>query len=361
MGFSLGIIGLPNVGKSTLFNTLSRAKAEVSNYPFCTINPNVGVVEVPDERLPQVQKFAGSPKALPTVIEFYDIAGLVKGAHKGEGLGNKFLSHVREVDALAHVVRCFASQAIAHVAGEVDPQKDIETINLELCLADLTLLDKRLENVRAKAKAGDKKILKEVEVLQRLRDALDAGRPARSVKVADNEKTYLTDLPLLTLKPVLYVANIDESGNAEQVAKVSQIAQKENAQMVSICAKLEAEIAELSPNEAKTYLKEYGLSEAGLARLIKAGYASLGLLTFFTANEKEARAWTVDSGVKVPQAAGKVHSDMEKGFIAAEVIHYVDLINCASHAQAREKGLLRTEGKGYVVQDGDLILVRFVV
>lgn len=361
MGFSLGIIGLPNVGKSTLFNVLSKAKAEVSNYPFCTINPNVGVVEVPDERLKKIQNFVGSPKAIPTVIEFYDIAGLVKGAHKGEGLGNKFLSNIREVDAVAHVVRCFKSEQIAHVAGAVDPKKDIETINLELCLADLALLEKRLEAVRDKAKAGDKKFLKEAEVLERIRDALDSGKPARSVKIADNEKDFLKDLPLLTLKPVLYVANVDESGNVSEVSKVSEVAQVAGDKVVSICAQLEAEIAELPAEDAKEYLKEVGLKEVGLTRLIRTGYELLNLITFFTGNQKECRAWTVQKETKVPQAAGKVHSDMEKGFIAADVLHYKDLLNCESYAKAREKGALHTEGKNYLVQDGDLVLVKFNV
>lgn len=361
MGFTLGIIGLPNVGKSTLFNVLSKAKAEVSNYPFCTIKPNMGIVEVPDDRLSQIQKSMNSPKAIPTVIEFYDIAGLVKGAHKGEGLGNQFLSHIREVDAVAHVVRCFKSQEIAHVAGEVDPQKDIETINLELCLSDLTLLDKRLETAKTKAKAGEKKLLKEVEVLDKIRAVLDSGKPARSVKLADNEKDFITDLPLLTFKPVLFVANVDESGNQELFAKVSKIAAEQGAQAVAICTKLEAELTELSAEEAQEYLKEVGLKEAGLSRLIRAGYELLGLITFFTANDKECRAWTVAKGTKVPQAAGKVHSDLEKGFIAADVVHYNDLAACGSYAKTREKGLLHTEGKNYIVQDGDLILVKFVV
>jgi len=361
MGFSLGIVGLPNVGKSTLFNVLSKAKAEVSNYPFCTIKPNVGVVEVPDERLGRVQKIFGSPKAVPTVIEFYDIAGLVKGAHKGEGLGNQFLSHIREVDAIAHVVRCFQSQEIAHVSGEVDPKKDIETVNIELNLADLAQVDKRLEGVRIKAKAGDKRFLKEVEVLQRLREALNAGGPARSVKIADNERDFMKDLPLLTFKPVLYIANVDESGNPKEVEDIKKTAESEGAKAIALCTKLESEIAELSPEEAGEYLKEIGLEEAGLRRMIKAGYALLDLVTFFTANEKEARAWTVKKGTKVPQAAGKVHSDMERGFIAAEVVHYNHLVEAGSYAGARERGTLHTEGKNYVVQDGDLILIKFGV
>jgi GTP-binding protein YchF len=361
MGFSLGIIGLPNVGKSTLFNVLSKAKAEVSNYPFCTIDRNVGVVEVPDVRLYQAQKIMGSPKALPTVIEFYDIAGLVKGAHKGEGLGNQFLSHIREVDAIAHVVRCFKNEEIAHVAGEIDPKRDIETINIELNLADLTLVDKRLEGVRAKAKAGDKKFLKEAEVLQRFRDALDAGKPARMVKIADNEKDYVKDLPLLTFKPVLYVANVDESGNPAEVEIIRKLAESEGAKTIALCTKLESEITELPPEDAQAYLKEFGLEEAGLERLIHSGYELLDLITFFTANEKEARAWTVKRGTRVPQAAGKIHSDMERGFIAAEVVHFRDLMECGSYPKAREKGTLHTEGKKYVVQDGDLILVKFNV
>lgn len=300
MSFSLGIIGLPNVGKSTLFNVLSRAGANVSNYPFCTIDPNIGVVEVPDERLYQIQKIIGSKVALPTVIEFYDIAGLVKGAHKGEGLGNKFLSHIREVDALVHVVRCFPDPSIIHVEGRIDPKFDIEVIKLELEMAEIK-------------------------------------------------------------KPVLYVANTDESGNAEQVTIIEGIAQQENAPVVSICAKLENEIAELPPADAQAYLKEVGLDETGLNRVIHAGYNLLDLITFFTANTKECRAWTVKKGTSIQPAAGKVHSDMEKGFISAEVVHYKDLIALGSYASAREKGLLHTEGKTYVVQDGDLILVRFVV
>lgn len=300
MGFSLGIVGLPNVGKSTLFNVLSRAKADVSNYPFTTIKPNVGIVEVPDDRLYQIQKIMGSAKAAPTVIEFFDIAGLVKGAHKGEGLGNQFLSHIREVDAIAHVVRCFPDPNIVHVEGKVDPQFDIEVVNLELETAGIK-------------------------------------------------------------KPALYVANVDESGNKEQVAVVEGIARREGARAVAICAKLEAEITELSPEEGKEYLRTVGLEEFALQRLIRTGYELLDLITFFTANEKECRAWTVKRGTKTPRAAGKVHTDMEKGFIAAEVVHYPDLISAGSHAKAREKGILHTEGKEYVVQDGDLILIRFVV
>jgi ribosome-binding ATPase len=361
MGFTLGIVGLPNVGKSTLFNVLSKAKAEVSNYPFCTIKPNVGVVEVPDDRLDQIQKIVKAPKAIPTVIEFYDIAGLVKGAHKGEGLGNQFLSHVREVDAIAHVVRCFKSEEISHVSGKVDPKIDIETINYELILSDLVLVEKNLENAKMRSKSGDKKILKEVEVLQRLQDALAAGSPARTVKIADNEREYVKDLPLLTFKPVMYIANVDESGNKEKVAIIEEIAKNEGAIVVPICAKLEAEILELSKEDAAEFLKEVGLKESGLKRLISSGYDLLDLITFFTSNSKECRAWTIRSKTDLPQAAGKIHSDMERGFIAAEVVHFSDLVQCGDYSKVKEKGLLHTEGKSYPVQDGDLVLIKFNV
>jgi ribosome-binding ATPase len=362
MGFSLGIVGLPNVGKSTLFNVLAKAQADVSNYPFTTIKPNVGVVEVPDERLAQVKKFAGSAKALPTVIEFYDIAGLVKGAHKGEGLGNQFLSHIREVDAIAHVVRCFADPNITHVAGAVDPKRDIELINAELILADLAAIDKKWEPVKIKIKSGDKNILKLLHLLEKLKTTLQEGKPARILLQSMNSEdiALLADLPLLTFKPVLYVANVDENGSPEQVAVIKEIARAEKAEVVAICAQLEAEIGQLPAEEGKEYLKTVGLDEFALQRLIKAGYKLLDLITFFTANEKECRAWTVKKETKAPQAAGKIHTDMGKGFIAAEVIHYPDL-DAGSLAKIREKGLLHTEGKEYAVQDGDLILVRFMI
>ncbi|MFA6430784.1 MAG: redox-regulated ATPase YchF [Candidatus Margulisiibacteriota bacterium] len=361
MGLSLGIVGLPNVGKSSLFNALSRAKANVSNYPFCTIDPNIGTVEVPDERLLELTKLFSSKKTVPTYIEFYDIAGLVKGAAKGEGLGNKFLSHIREVDAIAHVVRCFQSDEIIHVAGKVDPKSDIETINLELNLADLVQVEKRLDATRPKARSGDKALLKEFEVLQKLKDGLEKGVPVRSIPLTEEEKLAIKGYMLLTSKPVLYVANVDETGSAAEVAIVEEIAKKEGSKVIAISSKLESEIAELSDEDAKAYLTEMGIKESTLNRLIHSGYELLNLITFFTAGEKESHAWTIQKGMTAPEAAGKIHSDMEKGFIAAEVIHYPDMIACASYAKARERGLLHTEGKSYVVQDGDIIVIRFNV
>ena len=340
MGFSLGIVGLPNVGKSTLFNVISKAKADVSNYPFTTIKPNLGVVEVPDERLIAVQQLCGAAKAVPTVIEFYDIAGLVKGAHKGEGLGNQFLSHIREVDAIAHVVRCFADPNITHVEGAVDPERDIGLINAELILADLATIDKKFAAVKGALKSGDKNILEYLHLLDKIKEELDRGKPARGPLASMNPEDLglLHDLPLLTAKPVLFVANVDETGNQQEAEIVVREAEKEGAGVVAICAKLEAEINDLPPAEAKEYLKAVGREDFALPRLIRAGYQLLDLITFFTANDKECRAWTVKNGTKAPQAAGKVHSDMEKGFISAEVIHFPDLITAGSPAKAREKG-----------------------
>jgi len=357
MGFSLGIVGLPNVGKSTLFNALSKAKVDVSNYPFCTIDPNIGIAEVADERLSDIAKIIGSKKAIPTVIEFIDIAGLVKGAHKGEGLGNQFLSHIRETSAIAQVVRCFSAPDIVHVEGEANPERDIGLIEAELILADLATIDKRFEPVKKAIKTGDKNILKLLHLLEKIKEALDRGRPARELLPSINlEDIKLTrELNLLTIKPVLYVANTDESGNLEQIEKI-----KKFGPTVSICAKLEAEISELSQDDAHAYLKEIGMSETALKRLIRSGYEMLDLITFFTANDKEARAWTVKRGAKAPEAAGCVHSDMERGFIAAEIVSYKDLIENGSYAKAKEKGLVHTQGKSYEIQDGDLVFFKFV-
>lgn len=361
MALALGIVGLPNVGKSSLFNALSRAKANVSNYPFCTIDPNVGVVQVPDERLLNLTKLFKSKKTVPTYIEFYDIAGLVKGAAEGEGLGNKFLAHIREVDAIVQVVRCFKSDEIIHVAGSVDPARDIEVINLELVLADLAQIEKKINSIATKAKAGDKKLLKELELFSRIKEGLSTGKPVRALGLTEQEREMLKEYSLLTLKPILYVANVDESGSAEQVAVVERIAAAEGAQAIAISSKLEAEIAELSEDDAQAFMAEMEIKESALNRLIHAGYRLLDLITFFTTGEDESRAWTVRRGSKAPEAAGKIHSDMERGFIAAEVIHYDDMIKCGSYAAAREQGLLRTEGKTYEIRDGDIIIVRFSV
>mgnify|MGYP002621378325 CR=1 FL=1 len=366
MALQAGIVGLPNVGKSTLFNAITRAGAEAANYPFCTIDPNVGIVEVPDERLDKLAEIVRPQRKVPTAFEFVDIAGLVAGASKGEGLGNKFLAHIREVDAIVHVVRCFQDENITHVAGRVDPLSDIATINLELILADIETVEKRLERARKNTKSGEKKYFQEVECLERIKEALYADKPARSVALGDEEKLIVRDLHLLTMKPVLYAANVSEADavNADGnpfVRQVREYAAAESAEVVPISAKLEAEIAELEGEDRQLFLEELGLKESGLDRLIRAAYKLLGLQTYFTAGEQEVRAWTIRKGTKAPQAAGVIHSDFERGFIRAEVVSCEQLVEAGSMAAARERGWLRLEGKDYVVQDGDVMHFRFNV
>ncbi len=366
MALKAGIVGLPNVGKSTLFNAITQAGAESANYPFCTIDPNVGVVEVPDERLPKLAEIVHPQRIVPTAFEFVDIAGLVKGASKGEGLGNKFLAHIREVDAIVHVVRCFADENITHVSGGVDPLSDIETINLELILADVESVERRIERTRKNMKSGDKKYVQEVEVMERILQALYNDKPARSVELSDDERLLVRDLHLLTIKPILYAANVSEAEAAvgddnPYVQKVIEYASAEGAEVVSISAKVESEIAELEGEDKELFLEELGLAESGLARLIRGAYRLLGLYTYFTAGELEVRAWTIRKGTKAPQAAGVIHTDFERGFIRAEVVGYDALIEAGSMTAAREKGWLRLEGKDYVVQDGDVMHFRFNV
>lgn len=361
----LGIVGLPNVGKSTLFNAITKAGAEAANYPFCTIEPNVGVVTVPDERIKKLHEIYDSKKTIYTTIEFYDIAGLVKGASKGEGLGNKFLGHIREVAAIVHVVRCFEDENVVHVDGRIDPVSDIETINTELILSDMEFLDRRIQKTEKNLK-GDKSLAKELELLKRVSEFLGSGRSARAMDLDDEEAETVKSLDLLSYKPVIYVANVSEADAADEdnqmVAKVKSFAETEGSDVVVVCAEIEAEMAELDDEEKAMFLEEMGISESGLDKLVKASYRLLDLISFLTAGEPEVRAWTVKRGTKAPQAAGKIHSDFEKGFIRAETISYDKLMECGGKlSAAREKGLIRSEGKDYVVKDGDVMHFLFNV
>lgn len=363
----LGIVGLPNVGKSTLFNSLTKAGAESANYPFCTIDPNVGVVTVPDERLKLLGDFYHSKKVTPAVIEFVDIAGLVKGASKGEGLGNQFLANIREVDAIVHVVRCFEDPNVIHVDGSIDPIRDIETINLELVFSDLEILERRIAKVTKTARM-DKEAAKELEFLQKIKAHLEDGKLAITMELeTEDEEAWMGTYNLLTWKPVIYAANVaedelaDDGASNHHVKAVKDYAVQQNSEVFVICAGIEEEISELDDDERKMFLEDLGLTESGLEKLVRASYRLLGLMSFLTAGEDETRAWTIKIGTKAPQAAGKIHTDFERGFIKAEVVNYQDLLDCGSYAGAREKGLVRMEGKEYVVQDGDVILFRFNV
>ena len=367
----LGIIGLPNVGKSTLFNAMTKAGAECANYPFCTIDPNIGIVPIPDERLDKLTAIYGPKKTTPAAVEFVDIAGLVKGASKGEGLGNKFLAHIREVDAIVHVARCFQDPNIVHVSGSINPVDDIETVNLELIFADLETLEKQMERTRTMMKSGDKKYFVELEILEGIKEHLEAGLPVRTLHLPEESKVKIPELLFLTAKPVIYVANVAESDLASCIDNPSSsptvlqalkdFTIKEKAELIVVSARIEEEISELPDIEKNEYLAALGLAESGLDRLIKTGYRLLGLISFFTFVSQEVRAWTIMKGTRAPQAAGKIHSDFERGFIRAEVVAYHDLVTYGSYAAAKEKGLVRSEGKDYVVHDGDVIIFRFNV
>ncbi len=364
MGFRCGIIGLPNVGKSTLFNALTAAGAAVANYPFCTLDPNVGVVAVPDERLEAIAKILSPPKVTHTTMEFFDIAGLVRGASRGEGLGNQFLGHIREVDAVVHVVRCFDNPHVVHVDGSVDPVRDMEVVNTELILADLETVERRIAKTEKIAKAGDRASRKDLETYTLLREHLGRGFPARAVAAPEVQEAIHRDLPLLTAKPVLYVANVSETDlerETEPARKMRAAAEREQAPVVAICGDLEAAIADVSLEERRAFLEDLGIAETGLVRLIREGYRLLGLLTFYTVVGTELRAWTVPRGTKAPGAAGRIHSDMERGFIRAEVLPYEEFVRLGGLAPARDKGLLRSEGKDYAISDGDIVTFRFHV